>query len=143
MIGGHDGQLVDSSLSANPNRTGVAATLVIVIIVVVLVIASVGAYYVLSSSKVTSTTTSVASTPGGSTSTTTHTSVSLRSSTASGVSTTSANLTYYSGTFNYSLPLLGPSGVRSFTNGTVQVLQLEPGRERQLQFLHQPSQLFW
>ena len=58
--------------------------------------------------------------PGSSGAKTTSTSTTVHTTSAKSVtSTTSMGLTYYTGSFNYSLAT-GPSGVRSFPNGTAQ-----------------------
>ncbi len=101
---------------AKQRRTGIGVALIVIIIVIVIVIASVGAYYALSSSKVASTT-SIASSTGSSISTTKSTSTVVSKTGSS--TTTETGLTYYSGTFNYSIPV-GPSGVRSLPNGSAQ-----------------------
>ncbi|MGA2663655.1 MAG: hypothetical protein ABSF83_01750 [Nitrososphaerales archaeon] len=95
--------------------------MIVIIIVVVLAIASAAAYYALSSSKVASTTSGASNTGSPVSTTTSRSTVALTtaSSTKSGSSSGSAGLTYYAGSFNFSVPE-GPSGVRSLSNGSAQ-----------------------
>lgn len=106
-------------------RTGVGGAIIAIIIVIVLAIAGVGAYYALTPSKASSTTSHVSSTSSATTtssSTIASTTKSSQASSTSSTSTTSTstNVTYYSGAFNFTLVLLGPSGVRSLPNGSAQ-----------------------
>jgi hypothetical protein len=116
------------SVNLNEKRSGIAAMFIIIVIIVIVLVASVGAFYALSSGGSHSTTT-LATTPSFTTATSSsHSSTvtpSSSSSTKTVVSSSQATATQsgmhtYSGTFNYSIPV-GPSGVRSFSNDTVQV----------------------
>ena len=101
------------------NRRGIAATFIIILIVAVVLVASLAVFFAVSSG------TSKSSTTLPITS-----SVSTASRSSSGSSTTGVKSTHstasqsgihtYSGTFNYSIEV-GPSGVRTFSNGTLQV----------------------
>jgi hypothetical protein len=109
-----------SARLVTPKRTGIGTALIVIIIVVVIAIASVASYYALSSSNAASK--SGVSSTGSSISTRTSTStliLTTADSSKSGSSTSSTALTYYTGSFNYSVPD-GPSGVRSLPNGTTQ-----------------------
>ncbi len=100
---------------SEPKRPGIAVALIVIVIVIVVIIASVGAYYALSSSKTTTTPST-----GSSITTTTSTSITVLTTASNSESSTGpSGLTYYSGTFNFSLPE-GPSGVRSLPNGSAQ-----------------------
>ncbi len=103
---------------ASERRPGIAIALIVIIIVIVLVIASVGAYFALSSSKASST--SISSTSSQATATTSTTTIQGFDTTSfSSVTSSASGMTYYSGTYNFSLPE-GPSGVRSLPNGSAQ-----------------------
>lgn len=108
------------TLGLTPKRTGVGVVAVIIVVIVIVAVASVAALYVLTS-RVTPTKSSDVTSTSALISTTKSTSIAtLRtSSTKLGIPTGSTGLTYYSGSFNYSIPL-GPSGVRSLPNGTAQ-----------------------
>ena len=105
---------------------------IIIMIIVIVLVASLAAFYALSSPITSaSSTTSTTSQPSSTKSTTstfsqpssTRSSSSPSSSasvTVSRSATTQSGLKTYSGTFNYSI-VVGPSGVRSFSNGTIQV----------------------
>jgi uncharacterized protein (UPF0333 family) len=96
-------------------RSGISTTVLAVVIVVVLILAGVGAFFALSTDH--ASTVSTSSQAKSSISTVAAT----RSSTASASSSAgSRGVTTYSGTFNFTLPLDGPSGVRTFSNGTTQ-----------------------
>ena len=101
-----------------PRKAGIAVAAVVIVIVLVIIVASVAAYYVLSPKAAS---TSVVSSTGSSISTTDTSTVATTTSslTKSASSSTSTGLTYYSGSFNYTIPI-GPSGVRSLPNGTAQ-----------------------
>lgn len=94
-----------------------AITTIVLVVVLVVVIAVAGVAYVFvfasSSSAGAKTTTSTLST-GKATS-----SVPITTVTVGSLTSGATGLTYYGGSFNYSLPT-GPSGVRSSTNGTAQ-----------------------
>jgi hypothetical protein len=95
-------------------RSGISTTVLAVAIMVVVIIAGAGAFFALSTDHVPSVSTSSQAKSSVSTVTTTS------NSTASASSSTGSGVTTYSGTFNFTLPLDGPSGVRTSGNGTTQ-----------------------
>lgn len=100
--------------SATPQRTGIGTALVVVVVVIVLAVASIAGYLALSSKSPSAASTS------STTSSTTKSASSLTTTTQSETTSSSGSgATYYSGTFNFSLPE-GPSGVRSLSNGSAQ-----------------------
>lgn len=109
---------------ANAWKVGVAPILMVVVIIIVVLVGAIGVYFFFvsgntsntSSTHSSSLTTSSSQTKASSSASSVH---ATATSSARSTSTGASGISTYSGTFNFSLAL-GPSGVRSLSNYTVQ-----------------------
>jgi len=103
-------------------RSGIGA-IVMVMVVVILLIVGVGVYFLVAGNSKGTTTTSLPVIQGNTMIPATTTTISTLSTGSSSLhvgSSSASGITSYSGTFNFSIPE-GPSGVRSMSNGSLQI----------------------
>ena len=111
-------------ITKKEERLGITLVLIVVVIVVILIVAGIGIYYFVLSSNSGPSLTTLSSSHSSTTSQTRSASTNpvhaTLASTSAKSTTVSSGIITYGGTFNFSLAL-GPSGVRTLSNYTVQM----------------------